>query len=372
MACNCIYVAATSQHVGKTTSTLGLIAALKRHGVNVGYCKPVGQQFIDVGPSRVDKDALLFADFMNFELLPHLHSPVILGPGATTAFLDNPQAYNFHNRLLKAYKLLQQQYEMVVYEGTGHPGVGSVVNLSNADVAKILNAGVIMVVEAGIGKTIDSLELNLAIFERENVPLLGVIINKCLPQKIDKVRHYVNMRLAEKGIPLLGIMPFEEELGLPLMETIAKAVNGDVLFYADKLDNKVEEIIAGSLIDRSELKNFHNLLLVVSIHRLADALNKLEQVALLEEGQHAPLSGIMVTGKGDFTQAQLDYIHKHQIPVIHSKMDTYESVIKISRIEVKINVRTPWKVAKAVQLFQQHIDLSPVYERLGLKGKMTS
>ena len=71
MSCKCIYVAATSQHVGKTTSTLGLIAALQRAGIQVGYCKPLGQEFIDVGPSRVDKDALLFSDFMGFELEPH-------------------------------------------------------------------------------------------------------------------------------------------------------------------------------------------------------------------------------------------------------------------------------------------------------------
>lgn len=35
-----IYVAATSQHVGKTTMTLGLIAALRDQGVDVGYSKP--------------------------------------------------------------------------------------------------------------------------------------------------------------------------------------------------------------------------------------------------------------------------------------------------------------------------------------------
>ncbi|MEL6392284.1 MAG: dethiobiotin synthase [Bacteroidota bacterium] len=44
-----LYIAATSQHVGKTTSTLGLMAAIKERGINVGYCKPVGQQFVDLG-----------------------------------------------------------------------------------------------------------------------------------------------------------------------------------------------------------------------------------------------------------------------------------------------------------------------------------
>ncbi|NJN35586.1 MAG: dethiobiotin synthase [Saprospiraceae bacterium] len=35
-----IHVAATSQHVGKTTSTLGLVNAFRNMGVNIGYCNP--------------------------------------------------------------------------------------------------------------------------------------------------------------------------------------------------------------------------------------------------------------------------------------------------------------------------------------------
>ncbi|HRD81227.1 MAG TPA: dethiobiotin synthase, partial [Saprospiraceae bacterium] len=85
-----IYMAATSQHVGKTTCTLGLTAALRRRGLNVGYCKPVGQEFVDLGDLKVDKDALLFSTIMGFILDPALHSPVIVGSGLTKSFIENP------------------------------------------------------------------------------------------------------------------------------------------------------------------------------------------------------------------------------------------------------------------------------------------
>ena len=357
-----IYVAATSQHVGKTTSTLGLVSALQNKGLGVGYCKPLGQQFVDVGPSRVDKDALLFSEFMDFELKPSLHSPVILGAGATTAYLDDPGQYQFPNRILKASKILEQSHDIVVYEGTGHPGVGSVVNLSNAHVAKMLKAGVIMVVEAGIGNTIDKLALNLSMFEQQEVPIIGVIINKANASKIAKVRHYVEPVLTERGIRLLGIMPYEEELGLPIMLAIYKALNGKVVYNEAQLDNKVNHIIAGSLIDRSELRAFNGLLLVVSFSRFADALEKIKQLALVTDMGDAtcPLSGIILNGKGEISRGCEEYILEHKIPVVFSPMDTYEAVIKISRIEVKINARTPWKIKKAVEMFDEHIDLDPI------------
>ncbi|MDW3648147.1 MAG: AAA family ATPase [Bacteroidia bacterium] len=359
-----IYVAATSQHVGKTTSTLGLVSALKSRGLNVGYCKPVGQKFIDVGPSRADKDAFLFADTMNFDLVPEIHSPVILGKGATTAYIDDPSQFNFETRLLKASKILCSNHDVVVYEGTGHPGVGSVVGMSNAKAAKMLEAGVIMVVEAGIGNTIDLLDLNLSVFVQKEIPIFGVIINKALPEKTEKVRHYVGKVLDQRNIPLLGIMPYEEELGLPLMGTICKAVNGKVEYNDDQLDNRVKDIIAGSLIDLTQLRSFNNQLLVASIHRLDEALKRLSKATRLMETDDSPLSGIIITGEGDYSSEQIEYFEKHKIPVIRVKIDTYEVVIKISRIEVKINTRTPWKVKKAVQLFEEHINIDPILKRI--------
>jgi dethiobiotin synthetase len=81
-----IYVAASNQHVGKTTCTLGLVSALMREGYRVGYCKPVGQKSLEEN-QRVDKDTVLFADLIDFDIEPELHSPIILGTGATTRFL---------------------------------------------------------------------------------------------------------------------------------------------------------------------------------------------------------------------------------------------------------------------------------------------
>ena len=87
MQYNPIYIAATSQHVGKTTTTLGLASAFSRLGLDVGYCKPVGQKHISIDGMQVDKDTVLFADLLKFDIEPRLHSPVILGSGATKRLL---------------------------------------------------------------------------------------------------------------------------------------------------------------------------------------------------------------------------------------------------------------------------------------------
>ena len=80
-----IFVAATGQHIGKTTSTLGIVANLIERGLKTGYCKPVGQKYITIDGLMADKDAVLFSKVINFNIDPDLHSPVILGSGATAA-----------------------------------------------------------------------------------------------------------------------------------------------------------------------------------------------------------------------------------------------------------------------------------------------
>jgi len=195
-----IYVAATSQHVGKTTCTLGLVRSFQKMGINVGYSKPVGQEFVDLGDLRVDKDALLFSKIIGFDLDANVHSPVILGRGATTAFLENPSEFAYKQAIINAEEELNKNHDLVVYEGTGHPGVGAVVNLSNAKVAKLLNAKVVMVVEGGIGNTIDRLHMSTSLFREQNVPIAGVVVNKTRPDKIDKVERYVGQWLKEHNL----------------------------------------------------------------------------------------------------------------------------------------------------------------------------
>ncbi len=358
-----IYVAATSQHVGKTTSTLGLVAAMKKAGVHVGYCKPVGQEFVDLKNLQVDKDAVLFAQYMDFKIESNVHSPVILGKGATTAYLEHPENYQYRKDILEAAEELHTEYDMVIYEGTGHPGVGSVVDLSNAEVAKLINASVIMVVEGGIGNTIDKLNLSLALFREANVPIIGVIINKVLPLKIDKVKRLVGKKLDQMGIPLLGCVPYDKTLSYPILSTVADAIQGKVIMYPEQLDRRVKDLLPGSLINQEEHHSKENFLLIISYGRIEDAIKTLES-----DFEDPAIVGIALTvlhanKKREFSPEVLAFINSRKIPVIITPLDTYGTVIKISQIEVKINTRTPWKVKKAISLIDEHIDLTPIINK---------
>jgi dethiobiotin synthetase len=359
-----IYVAATSQHVGKTTATLGLVSAFRNKGINVGYCKPVGQRYVYHNGLQVDKDVVLFGNLLDFQPNPAIHSPVILGSGATIDYIDHPENYHFSNDIINASTQLKKLHELVIFEGTGHPGVGSVVNQSNGDVARLTDSGVIMVAEGGIGSTIDQLSLCMEKFFRHDVPILGVILNKVIEEKREKVANYVSKWLDKLDIPLLGTMPFDRTMGFPLLRTIMDSVKGNVIYNAHNLNNMVDGFIAGSLISSEEFKGKgENLLLVVGVTRLDLAIEGTLKVMEALNMTKPPISGIIATGEGGLSSYTAEFVKHYEIPLIHTMLETYGAVVKIARIEVKINPETPWKVQRAIEMIEQNINLDLILEK---------
>lgn len=53
----------------------------------------------------------------------------------------------------------------MIVDGVGYPAVGSICNLSNANIAKALDCPVLLVGKAGVGDAVDSFNMNARFFE---------------------------------------------------------------------------------------------------------------------------------------------------------------------------------------------------------------
>src|SRR5947199_9890019 len=117
-------------------------------------------------------------------------SPIAVEPDFTRKYLQSSNNDALVKTIQEAFDRVAWEKDFVLCEGSGHAGVGSVFDLSNAQVAKILDARVIIVTSGGIGRPIDEVSLNQALFEREGVEIIGVIINKIIPNKLDYVSEF--------------------------------------------------------------------------------------------------------------------------------------------------------------------------------------
>src|SRR6266850_3491823 len=132
-------------------------------------------------------------------------------------------------RIQNAFDRVAWEKDLVLCEGSGHAGVGSVFDLSNARVAKLLGAKVIIITQGGIGKPIDEISLNQALFEKEDVEIIGVILNKVLGEKVDYITDFARRGLKRKGLELLGVVPHQPVLSQPTMELIREELGAETL-----------------------------------------------------------------------------------------------------------------------------------------------
>src|SRR6187551_2520889 len=202
-----VFIAATRQNDGKTTTSLGLIAALQPYFPRIGYIKPVGQRFVEIEEQKIDEDTVLMDSVYRLNCPLVDMSPIAIEPDFTRKYLQSSNRDALVRKIEKAFDRVAWEKDFVLCEGSGHAGVGSVFDLSNAQVAKVLGAKVIIVTRGGIGKPIDEVALNQALFEKEGVQIIGVIVNKVMPDKVDYVTEFVGKGLRRRGLPLLGVIP---------------------------------------------------------------------------------------------------------------------------------------------------------------------
>src|SRR5882724_7728870 len=224
-----VFIAATRQNDGKTTTSLGLIAALQKFFPRVGYIKPVGQRFVEIEEQKIDEDSVLMDSVyqMNTPLVDM--SPIAVEPDFTRKYLQAANNDALVKKIQKAFDRVAWEKDFVLCEGSGHAGVGSVFDLSNARVAKLLGAKVIIVTQGGIGKPIDEVSLNQALFEKEGVEVIGVILNKVLGKKVDSITEFARRGLKRKGLDLLGVVPHQTILSQPTMDLIREELGAELL-----------------------------------------------------------------------------------------------------------------------------------------------
>src|SRR5436190_22350719 len=232
-----VFIAATRQNDGKTTISLGRLSALQKHFPRIGYIKPVGQRFVEIEEQKIDEDSVLMDRVYKLDCpLPDM-SPIAVEPDFTRKYLQSSNRETLVKKIGKAFDRVAWERDFVLCEGSGHAGVGSVFDLSNAQVASLLNAKVIIVTGGGIGRPIDEVSLNQALFDKEGVEIIGVIINKVLGAKVDYVSEFARRGFKRKGLELLAVLPHERILPKPTLELIRDELKAEVLSAPAPLRN---------------------------------------------------------------------------------------------------------------------------------------
>ena len=191
-----IFIAATGQNSGKTTTSVSLLHLARKKYERVGFIKPIGPKPAMLRGATFDKDAILIAQVFGLQKDLRFMSPVVVYPDTTRRVIDGEIAVpELKERILHACAELEKRCDFIVIEGSGHPGVGSVLKLSNARIARMLDAPVLMVTGGGVGNVVDTVSMNLALFEKEGAEVRALLANKLIPEKRESILDYLRRAL---------------------------------------------------------------------------------------------------------------------------------------------------------------------------------
>ena len=359
-----VFIAATRQNDGKTTTSLGLLAALQKCYPRIGYIKPIGQRFVEIAEQKIDEDTVLMDSVYNLNCPLVDMSPIAVEPDFTRKYLQSSNYDALVKKIEKAFDRVAWEKDFVLCEGSGHAGVGSVFDLSNARVAKIVGAKVIIVTRGGVGKPIDEVALNQALFEKEGVEIIGVILNKVTSDKLDYIEDFARRGLKRQGLELLGVLPHLPMLSSPTMESIRDELGADVLNRSAISRNLVNDVVVGAMSAQNATPFFKPGVLIITPGDREDIV--LAAAAATAPGhQSGQLAGVVLTGNLRPGAGVMKVIRELPFPVLLAKDDSYEVASKVHDLIVKTRPDDLDKIALIRDLIAQHVDVNRILNTLG-------
>jgi dethiobiotin synthase len=357
-----VYVAATRQNDGKTVGSLGLINALAKRAKNIGYMKPVGQQYHLIDGEKIDKDVVLMQKIFGYTTPLPFMSPIAIPAGFTEQYIMNGDHSALVDKVKNSYDKLRESYDYILVEGTGHAGVGSVFDMSNSQVASILGLKVIIVTCGGIGRPIDEILLNYATFSNRGVQVLGVIVNKVLKKKYEKVNDLVRRGFSQKGIDVLGVVPFERILSNPLVSELLAQLEGELLCGEKGLTNSIERFVIGDMVAHEAFAYLKgSTILITSGYREAFIFAALGGAMFGATGQYN-IAGIIITYGRKPPQKVIDVIARLDIPLVVVEEDSFTIAHAIANMIFKLRAEDKTKIKKTELLIEKYVDVDKIYE----------
>ena len=356
-----IFIAATRMNDGKTTTCLGLTAALQTMGLHVGYIKPIAQRIVQSGDDQVDEDTLLIEGLFNLDIPISAMSPVAIGPEFTKHYLENPEVIGpqLKDRICRAFDRAAYGKDIVVVEGSGHAGVGSVFGSSNADNARVLRSKALIVAAGGIGKPIDEVALNKALFDKAGVEVVGVILNKVLPDKVEFIRDFAGRGLRKLGVPLLGVVPLQETLVYPNLDQVADETRARWIHQPAGL-RRVRRVVIGAMSARRALEylKVNGTLVIVP----GDREDLLE--AFIENDGAKSLAGVLLSNGLLPNEGIIKRLTEAGIPIAAAEAESFAVTARINNMSVKTMRQDADKIPIIEKMIRESVDIAGLLKAL--------
>lgn len=208
-----LFIAGTDTNVGKTFVAVGLVAALRAKGVNVGVFKPfesgIGhsdcKQLKEASGSK-DPD-----DWINPYRFEEALAPAV---AAERAGIEIDWC-----GVTDCFESIAVKHDFVIVEGSGGLLVPLAPGKTNMDLIKECEFSVVLVARLGLG-TINHTLLSLEALSSREIACAGVVLNQTTEEKGIAEETNPEVLRGLTAVPILGVVPFKPRVDDPVFKIL--------------------------------------------------------------------------------------------------------------------------------------------------------
>lgn len=229
--------ASTRPNAGKTSLIVGLAKAL---GMSVGYAKPLGDRLLYKKKRQWDFDSAVVVSLLDLSQDPEV---------MTIGFEHSKLRYMYDDDGIKD-KLTELvnavgDRELLCVETGRTLNYGISVFLDAASVARAIGGELVVIVSGTDDEIVDDITFLKRYAEVTGTGLRGVIINK-VRDKPDFIDAHIPT-IEEVGVPVLGVVPYHEELTYLATSYLADKLFTKVLAGENALNGMIKHIVVGAM-----------------------------------------------------------------------------------------------------------------------------
>ncbi|WP_115863837.1 phosphotransacetylase family protein [Halorussus litoreus] len=362
-----ILVTATEDSTGKTAVALALARLAAERGLSVGYMKPKGTRLQSNVGKTLDEDPMLARELLDLDAEMHDLEPVVYSPTfIEQAIRGREDPDEIREQVRESFDSLADGKDLMVVEGGGRLTTGGIVNLTDPEVADLLDAEVLLISEYERGGDVDDVLAGVAdVRERsgsQNEPdttdengdrLLGVLFNAVSDASFDDLETEVAPFLEARGVPVLGVVPRDQSLAGVTVADLAAELSAEQLNDAPG-DAFVERFLVGAMSGDSALRH---------LRRTKDAAlvtggdrPDLQRVALEAPG----VKVLILTGGFRPPGAVLGTAEQKGVPVLLVQSDTLTTVERAEDVIRSGRTRDAETVETMRGLLHDHADVDAI------------
>ena len=355
-----IYVATIEPNSGKSVVVLGLMRMLLGKTAKVGYFRPIIED-LEVG----EMDNHIHTVMSHFELDINYKKTFAYTRNQVLDLYNQGKSGEVIDEIIKKYKNLEARFDFVLVEGTDFSHENSSLELDiNILISKNLGLPVIIVSQGDkkeLKEIVDSVQLAYDTF-KQDVDVLSIITNKVNPDNLSTLKAQLKTRISN-GTDIT-VIPKIANLSSPTVKEISKALDGEVLFGQDMLNNLTENFSVGAMQLRNYLIHLKENALVITPGDRADIILGALQANISKN--YPKIAGIILTGGLIPEEPILKLIEglSSIVPLISVKGGTYHVTNSIGNIKPRIDAENIEKITTSIATFEKHVDTDKLAERL--------